>query len=227
MLLAAIVLTLVSSAPEHDAKLSGSWGVNGQLMMKLESNGTGTMSGQSVKWSTSHGVLRAVGANGQADEVAYTLDGDGLTLTMNGVPVRLERLGGAGAAAKASSPPATSAGAGAGSDALSKLLVSSLWCSFSYKSGTTRTKKTQFLANGTWSQQGNRETSWSGSNGSFYGSSGSGAAGRWAVKDGQLLLSAPPQYPDLVPVPIQVTRNSNGYPIITNLATKEEWSQCN
>jgi hypothetical protein len=53
----------------------------------------------------------------------------------------------------------------------------------------------------------------------------SGETGQWAVKGGQLYMSDPPETPQLVAVPLQVTRNSNGYPILT--ADGKEYSQCN
>ena len=115
----------------------------------------------------------------------------------------------------------------AGNDQLSQLLMSSAWCWLKYASGNTYQERIVFSANGTWSS--NKESEIYGSN-QYAGTSAhsvgaSGAQGQWAVKGGQLYLSDPPETPQLVPVPLQITRNSNGYPIIT--ADGKEYSQCN
>lgn len=116
---------------------------------------------------------------------------------------------------------------GAGNDQLSQLLMSSAWCWLKYASGNTYQERIVFSANGTWSS--NKESEIYGSN-QYAGTSAhsvgaSGSQGQWTVKGGQLYLSDPPETPQLVPVPLQITRNSNGYPIIT--ADGKEYSQCN
>ncbi|MBL8933844.1 MAG: PD40 domain-containing protein [Archangium sp.] len=115
----------------------------------------------------------------------------------------------------------------AGNDQLSQLLMSSAWCWLKYASGNTYQERIVFSPNGTWSS--NKESEIYGSN-QYAGTSAhsvgsSGAQGQWAVKGGQLYLSDPPETPQLVPVPLQITRNSNGAPIIT--ADGREYSQCN
>jgi hypothetical protein len=115
----------------------------------------------------------------------------------------------------------------AGNDQLSRLLMSSAWCWLKYASGNTYTERIVFAANGTWSS--NKESEIYGRN-DYAGTSAhavgaGGETGQWAVKGGQLYMSDPPEAPQLVPVPLQVTQNSNGYPILT--ADGKEYSQCN
>jgi hypothetical protein len=120
----------------------------------------------------------------------------------------------------------TPAGA-AGNDQLSRLLMSSAWCWLKYASGNTYTERIVFSANGTWSS--NKESEIYGRNDSAGTSAHAvgvgGETGQWAVKGGQLHMSDPPETPQLVAVPLRVTRNSNGYPILT--ADGKEYSQCN
>jgi hypothetical protein len=109
---------------------------------------------------------------------------------------------------------------------LKALLLSSAWCSFSYNkvSGTTKTKRVAFMKDGTWSAGGRRESYSSGMYGSVAGQSDSEEGGRWAVKDGRLLMSNPPDTPELEDVGLTLSYNSNGYPILASEGV--EYSQC-
>lgn len=115
----------------------------------------------------------------------------------------------------------------AGNDQLSRLLVSSAWCWLKYASGNTYQERVVFSPNGTWSSNKESEiygrNDYAGTTAHSVGTGGTG--GQWAVKGGQLYMSNPPEAPQLVPFPLQVTRNSNGYPIIT--ADGKEYSMCN
>lgn len=114
----------------------------------------------------------------------------------------------------------------AGSDQLSRLLLSSAWCSFRYNkvSGASSSTRVQFYANGTWSTGSRSETYSSGSAGTVAGQSDTSGNGQWQVRGGQLWMSDPGE--PLQPVPgFSVTQNSNGYPIIN--ADGKEYSSCN
>ncbi len=115
----------------------------------------------------------------------------------------------------------------AGNDQLSRLLVSSAWCWLKYASGNTYQERVVFSPNGTWSSNKESEiygrNDYAGTTAHSVGTGGTG--GQWAVKGGQLYMSNPPETPQLVPFPLQVTRNSNGYPIIN--ADGKEYSMCN
>lgn len=213
---------LLLAAPTDEARLIGQWGLGGQPFLVLSAKGQGTMDGEPMRWSVVSGKL-VLSDGEESEQVAYRLEGDRLTLDLEGTALTLERLGKADASPKPSSPP-TSPNPSPSQEPLAQLLVSSPWCSFSYSNGTTRTSRVLFLPDGTWSVGANRETQWSGQNGSLYGQNSSGGAGRWAVKGGQLLMSAPPETPELTPVATTVTKNSNGYPIVT--ADGKEYSQC-
>lgn len=106
-----------------------------------------------------------------------------------------------------------------------QLLLSSAWCSFSYNkiSGTTKTTRAQFYANGSYSFGNQRESQSSGQYGSVYGQSGGDGGGRWQVKGGELYMGEDGE--PLEPVQTMLKRNSNGYPII--VADGVEYMQCN
>ncbi|MBM4134167.1 MAG: hypothetical protein FJ245_10395 [Nitrospira sp.] len=109
---------------------------------------------------------------------------------------------------------------------LSQLLLSSAWCSFTYNkvSGASHSTRVQFSANGHWSAGSRGETYSSGPAGSVAGQHDDGAGGQWAVQQGQLFMSNPPDTPALTSVDLTIERNSNGYPILT--ADGKEYSQC-
>ena len=115
----------------------------------------------------------------------------------------------------------------AGNDQLSRLLLSSAWCSFRYNkvSGTSSTEKYRFLPNGTWNNGGRTETYNSGANGTVAGQYDSEGGGRWEVRGGQLFMSSA-ENPTLQAVGgFSVTQNSNGSPIINSGG--KEFSLCN
>ncbi|MFM8552656.1 MAG: hypothetical protein ACKOCD_10200 [Nitrospiraceae bacterium] len=109
---------------------------------------------------------------------------------------------------------------------LSQLLLSSAWCSFSYNktTGASHQARVQFHPNGNWSAGSRGETYSNGPNGSVAGQHDGGGGGRWAVQQGQLFMSNPPETPSLTPVGLTIKHNSNGYPIL--MADGREYSQC-
>ncbi|MBL8911967.1 MAG: hypothetical protein JNM17_14835 [Archangium sp.] len=112
----------------------------------------------------------------------------------------------------------------AGNDQLSRLLLSSNWCWLRYSNGNSYTQKVHFNANGTW-QDFSESDIYSNNYGTVAQATGNRTnGGQWAVKNGQFYLSSP-ENPQLQLVPLTITRNSNGYPIIT--ADGREYSMCN
>lgn len=127
-------------------------------------------------------------------------------------------------------PPAAPSGT-AQDQQLRQLLLSSPWCSFSYSqtSGSTSTSRNVFHPDGRLSVNTNREggtvNQYGGSStpsGSVYSQSQGGGTIGWQVRGGQLYLDAGDGFQQ---VPLSVSRNSNGYPIIK--ADGKEYSQCN
>jgi hypothetical protein len=115
----------------------------------------------------------------------------------------------------------------AGNDQISRLLLSSAWCSFTYnqRTGSSRSERFVYSPNGTWSTGSRAETYNSGANGTVSGQTDGSNGGRWEVRDGQLYM-ATWQMPQLQPlVGWRVTQNSNGYPIINY--NGKEYSSCN
>jgi hypothetical protein len=95
-----------------------------------------------------------------------------------------------------------------------QFLTANPWCSFTYsqRSGTSTRERVVFRADGTVTQQGGAETYSSGRSGTVAGQHTSGNQGRWRVKAGNLELSA--DGASWTPQALEVTKNSNGYPII-------------
>lgn len=252
-----LLLLALAAAPKPDAKLAGTWLLQGAPFMTLNANGSGTMDDGAVKWGVEGASLVVIDDEGSVDRVPFQLQQDRLTLTLGGVALTLTRAGkGAATPAKpgklaqklaqqaggdddadvalggqpgfaAPQPQRAAPQARAGNDQLSQLLLSSAWCHLRYNqaAGTSHTTKIRFNADGSWSDFSEHDIYISNNLGSAQSTSNSQSAGQWAVKGGQLYMSNPPETPGLAPVPLSITRNSNGYPIIT--ADGREYSMCN
>lgn len=221
-----LALALVATTAWADQKLVGQWALNGQPYLVLSKDGTGTLEGDTFTWQTRGNTL-ILSASGQSNTLPYQINGSSLTLQLGFIPISLQRMGGSTGSAgrpKPSGEPATTAKGAP--DQLSQLLLSSAWCSFKYNqhTGTSNTTRYQFFSNGTYSNSGRGETYNSGRYGTVAGQHDSGGGGRWAVRDGLLYVSSPPERPDMQPAQVTVTRNSSGYPIIN--ADGVEYSMC-
>ena len=127
--------------------------------------------------------------------------------------------------AKATSKPAAPQASAGGNDELSQFLTRNAWCGFTYnqRTGTSTRERIVFQGNGVVLQQSGAETYSSGRSGTVAGQYGGGKQGRWKVENGQLHLSEDGF--NWAPQPMQVTRNSNGYPIIKSGG--KEYMVCN
>ncbi len=121
---------------------------------------------------------------------------------------------------------------------VSQLLLSSRWCHFSYSgvsgssSGSSYTETVVFSPDGGMVVQTGGESYYSAdvrnstgdviARGSTAGQQGGGQQYRWRVSQGMLMTSTDGM--TWQPTPLQITQNSNGYPIIT--ANGKEYSQC-
>lgn len=263
MLLALLVL---AAAPKVDARVVGTWNLEGQPFLTLKDNGTGVMEGDGLKWRAEGGALFITDEDGETDKVPYRVDGDALSLTVGGMPLSLKRGGKAVAKASKLQRAAEKAqgdeddaaamalaqawlqqqqqgqqqqqpmqrGGGqpqqraqpAGNDQLSRLLLSSNWCWLRYSNGNSYTQKVHFEPNGTWQDFSesdiyvNNQYAQTVSQATGNRSGG----GQWQVRGGQLWLSSSDS-PQLAPVELSVTRNSNGSPIIN--ADGREYYMCN
>lgn len=94
---------------------------------------------------------------------------------------------------------------------------------YSQAMGATTTERVVFSRDGRVVSRTQRESAVNNSEGSYYGNSTDGEQGFWRVQNGNLMLSADGM--NFQPAPITVTRNSNGYPIITTGG--KEYNQCN
>ncbi len=255
MIRAALFLTLAlfGPGPAHakgktDPALVGSWGTAGETLYTFKADGTGAAEADSFRWTADGKTLKLMGGE-MDDEVRYAVKGDRLLLTMGGAQLAFERMGGKGKrpkaapakrgkardeddedederpAARRAAPQGRRGGGGAEGDQLSRLLLSSPWCSFSYNkvSGSSSSKRVTFSPDGSWSLGGRSEGYSSGSAGTFSSQHDSGDGGQWKVQGGALYMSSS-ESPSLAPVDFTVSQNSNGYPIIK--ADGVEYSQC-
>ena len=228
----ALLLGVVLLLAGRDQALVGTWSLAEDMSVTFKGDGTGTMDGESFKWSTESGTLLVSypDGEGETDRLGYAVKGDQLALAMDGIPMTFTRVGKApkGSAPAAEPKAAAKPAAGkAGTDDLSKLLLSSAWCSFKYNkvSGSTSQERYQYFADGTFSGGSQYEGYSSGSGGSMASQHNSGSAGQWRVQGGQLQVnSAQLTGGQWVTIPLSVTRNSNGYPIID--ADGKEFSMC-
>ncbi|MCC7385836.1 MAG: hypothetical protein IT384_28565 [Deltaproteobacteria bacterium] len=211
-----------------DPALVGSWGGSGSTVLTLKADGTGALFGQPFEWSAADGALHFTSSAG-ADQTSYQVSERQLVIIVGQVPMTLERVGKAprGARAAGTQPRALHPSepvAGTSNDPLARLLLSSAWCSFSYSkiTGATNTKRIVYAKDGTWALLGQHEMVSSGPNGTAFAASNDGNRGRWSTEGGQLRMSQGASA--LVLVPLQINRNSSGYPIIT--ANGVEWAMC-
>jgi len=248
-LLAATVFFGGPRAGAADSALVGTWGLDGRPFLVFKADGSGTMEGESFTWTADAKVIHVKSAQGEQDQMSYTVQDGQLALVAGGIPMALTRLG-AKAAAKgkaddpaadppsakgkaakekvaAADPPASS---GSGkidvSSSLAKLLLSSPWCTFHYNqtSGASSSSRVVFHPDGTWERGRQGETYSSGYGGTYAGQSNSGDAGKWKVENNLLYMSSAETRGELQPLQLFVKKNSNGYPIINS--NGDEYSQC-
>ena len=207
------------------------------LKQDSASNVKGTLTGNNNSFqvdakATPEGLMGKVsGPQGQLYLIAQ-FEGEKLTVVLaepmaNGQPNfnSARRIvftkAGAGAAAKSEKPAAAS-----GTDGqLTALLTRNAWCGFTYNqhTGTSRTERVVFGANGLVSRSAGAQTYNSGPAGSVAGQYGNRDQARWKVANGQLHLSQ--DGANWSPQPLQVTQNSNGSPIIKSGG--KEYMVCN
>jgi hypothetical protein len=223
--LLGLALFFLAGVALADSRLVGQWTLGGQPYAVFNKDGSGTLEGESFRWRV-NGNRLAITADGETEQVPYSLTGSTLTLTLEGTRLTLQRAGSSGAKAGTTQRAASPAGGGGTGDSLSRLLLSSAWCTFKYNqiTGASSQTRVQFFPNGTYSNSARSDTYTSGRYGSVAGQYGSAASGQWSVRQGTLYLSAPPEQPTPQPVELRVTQNSNGYPIIR--ADGKEYSQC-
>ena len=171
-------------------------------------------------------ALAEVGPDGQPQaETARTVmmsrtggvgaAGGGMPMGRQGATGRQGALGGEGAVAGGSPQDRQ----------IAQLLERSAWCymSYSQSSGTSRTERVVFRADGSGAQSSGGETYNSGANGSVAGQSQGAQPFRWRVQGGNLLVTIDGAQWDTQP--LNITQNSSGYPIVT--ARGKEYAMCN
>src|SRR5262249_54206897 len=123
----------------------------------------------------------------------------------------MTRSAAAGPAAKAA--PSAGTKGGSPQDAqVAQFLSGNAWCAFSYnqRTGSSSKERVVFRRDGVVVQQTGAESYNSGPAGSVAGQSWGGNQARWRARNGQLELSQDGVNWNVQP--LNVTRNSNGYP---------------
>lgn len=199
---------------------------NGDLTISLTRNaqgyaGTASYQGAQYQLAAQLAGDRVSGtyqANGQNAPFQAQVQGDAMVLATNDGTFQLQRTGGAGATG-------AQAGGSPQDQQITQLLLGGAWCYFSYSqsSGTSRTERVVFRADGSGAQSTGGETYNSGPNGTVAGQSQGGQPFRWRVQGGNLLVSADGVQWDTQP--LRITQNSSGYPIVT--AGGKEYARCN
>ncbi len=183
---------------------------------------TGTLSGQ--------GTTFRVEAEARPDGLAGTLSSEAGTLVLlsrlngNELQVLLAEAGPDGrpnlqaarqiVMTRSAAQTPKSQASGSPEQQAVEFLTANAWCSFTYnqRSGTSTRERVVFRGDGTVTSQGGAETYSSGYGGTVAGQHASGNQGRWRVEGGMLQLSSGGV--NWSPQPLEVTRNSNGYPIL-------------
>ena len=205
------------------------------LKQDAKGNATGTLSGNDTTFQVkatvnAEGLYGTVTSEGGTLLIAAQLEGAQLKVVLaeplpNGQPnmaaarrLVMARSGSAPAATRVQAGPGPGPGqaqAQAGQDGqISAFLMGNAWCGFTYNktTGASRSERVVFHGNGMITQGTNAESYSSGYGGSVAGQSRGGNQGRWKVQNSTLLLSQDGM--NWEPQQVQVTRNSNGSPIL-------------
>ncbi len=217
----SVVVTLSRSAQGY----SGMATAQGQQMPLTAQNAGDRISGQYQ-------------LNGVQLPFQATVQGTTMMLATNEGTWQLQRSGGTptapgvaggGMGAPGGGPAGGGVAATAQDRQIAQLLLSSVWCTMSYSgavgssSGTTRTERVVFRSDGSGTQQTGTESSYSNPYGGVASQGQGGQQFRWQVRNGMLLFAG--DSGQWEQIPLQITRNSNGYPIVT--AGGKEYAMCN
>jgi len=197
----------------------------------LNPDGSGTFNGESIRWAFNQNSLSLTGTDGVTYMFNASLTPTSLTIAGANLPqpITFQR---AGVGMRPGGPPsAMTPGAGGGVAAspqdqqIAQLLLRSAWCSFSYSStsGASSKERIVFQPDGSGIRQSGGETYSSGYGGTYAGQSSGARPFQWRVQGGNLMASTDGMQWE--PVPLQITTNSSGYPIITS--GRKEYMMCN
>ena len=200
--------------PQGALYIAGQLGPSGTLQLAMaEVNATGQPQPQTMR--------QVVAQRAQAGPGPTT--GTGMSpLGMGGAPVQpvapqQGSMPGMGGAAVIATTPQD--------QQIAQLMLRSPWCSFSYNqtTGTTNTERVVYQPDGTGYISSGAETYNSGRSGTVAGQHQGGTPFRWRLQNGVLLATTDGiQWGQF---PLQITANSNGYPIVR--ADGKEYTMCN
>src|SRR5688500_4429509 len=89
-----LLLALLAASPKVDPAVVAAWGMNGEVLFDLRADGTGSSDGEPIRWSADGKMLRIIDEEGEAEAVPYQLQGGKLVISLNGVSLPLEKVGG-------------------------------------------------------------------------------------------------------------------------------------
>lgn len=176
------------------------------------------MDGEMITLEKIGGPAPAKGKTGKAVPVPEGMEG----LSPEEVAMLQQMMaaqGGQPAAGNAAKAPKA---AKAGTDELSQFLMRNAWCTFTFNktSGASSKSRAVFFPDGTFSGNAQSEGYSSGYGGTMASQHDSGDSGEWKVMNGKLHLRNAETGNQWVLQELQITRNSNGSPII-NAGGKE------
>jgi hypothetical protein len=229
-----LALAALASTAAFAQNYSGTYATSnaqgGTVTLKLKQDAkqqvTGTLGGNGTSFdvkaqSTADGLMGTVSGSAGNLYLMGQFQGEQLIIVLaepgpGGQPnlQTARRIAFTKGAASAASAKKQSPSAGGADSQLAQFLTRNPWCGFTYNqhTGTSTSERVVFYGNGTVVQTSGRETYNSGPNGTVAGQHGGGQQGRWKVANGVLHLSQ--DGVNWSPQPLQVTQNSNGYPII-------------
>ncbi len=209
----------------------------GGLTLTLRRSGDGYTGSATSEGTTYRVVAQRTGqmltgsyeGNGMALPFQAMVQGDVMQLAAGGGTYTLQRQGGRDPAGGLGAPPSGGVASGSAQDReIARLLASSQWCTMTYSggvgttSGTTRYERIIFRRDGTGSRSTSSEVYSSGEAGIAAGESRGGNAFQWRVEGGALLSSG--DGTSWERTELRLSRNSNGYPIIT--ANGKDYAMC-
>jgi hypothetical protein len=247
MFVVVVSVLFASLAHAQSAKeLAGKYQmeIDQSSVMELRPDGTAVMADEQAKWAVKGNML-TIGP----DTVPFRLEGNRLIMAMGpgmeivwkrmGAPSKASPLQKAAAKAQAAteSPetapaPAAKPGKGKGSaqdEQARQMLMSSAWCSFSYRStgsngsGVTNTSRVVFRPDGTMVMGSGSENYSAGWGGAFASQGSNQTAWRWKVENLRLFVDTG-NGAGFQDVNLQAYKNSAGYPILK--AQGQEFSMC-
>src|SRR5687767_6592773 len=94
-MVARLVLGVVLLLAGKDPQIVGTWGLDGEAFIRFDANGKGEMEGEPFTWSTD-GATLTITADGESEKIGYKVKDGQLAVSMGGIPLTFQKIGGKG-----------------------------------------------------------------------------------------------------------------------------------